>query len=57
MKYNYLLIFLFLTSYSIFAQIEEQELDSVSEKMIIISGDSLAISNKHLEIVILTDVS
>ncbi|SEK45277.1 protein of unknown function [Maribacter orientalis] len=49
MKYNYLLIFLFLTSYSIFAQIEEQELDSVSEKMIIISGDSLLQNSIALE--------
>ncbi|MEH6760703.1 MAG: DUF4294 domain-containing protein [Maribacter arcticus] len=49
MKYNYLLIFLFLTSYSICAQIEEQELDSVSEKMIIISGDSLLQNSIALE--------
>lgn len=49
MKYNYLLIFLFLTSYSIFAQIEEQELDSVLEKMIIISGDSLLQNSIALE--------
>ena len=49
MKYNYLLIFLFLTSYSICAQIEEQELDSVSEKMIIISGDSLMQNSIALE--------
>ncbi|WP_339627493.1 DUF4294 domain-containing protein [uncultured Maribacter sp.] len=49
MKFNYLLIFLFLTSYSICAQIEEQELDSVSEKMIIISGDSLVQNSIALE--------
>tara|TARA_R110002050_G_scaffold106359_5_gene216283 strand:- start:1555 stop:2250 length:696 start_codon:yes stop_codon:yes gene_type:complete len=49
MKYNYLLILLFLTSYSICAQIEEQELDSISEKMIIISGDSLVQNSIALE--------
>jgi hypothetical protein len=49
MKYNYLLIFLFLTSFSICAQIEEQELDSLSEKMIIISGDSLVLNSIALE--------
>tara|TARA_R110000744_G_scaffold74050_1_gene148113 strand:+ start:48 stop:737 length:690 start_codon:yes stop_codon:yes gene_type:complete len=49
MKYNYLLILLFLTSFSICAQIEEQELDSVSEKMIIISGDSLMQNSIALE--------
>jgi hypothetical protein len=49
MKYNYLLIFLYLTSYSIYAQIEEQELDSVSEKMIVISGDSLLQNSIALE--------
>ena len=49
MKYNYLLILLFLTSYSICAQIEEQELDSISEKMIIISGDSLLQNSIALE--------
>jgi hypothetical protein len=49
MKYNYLLIFLFLTSFSICAQIEEQELDSLSEKMIIISGDSLLLNSIALE--------
>ena len=49
MKFNYLLIFLFLSSYSICAQIEEQELDSVSEKMIIISGDSLLQNSIALE--------
>ena len=49
MKCNYLLIFLFLTSFSICAQIEEQELDSVSEKMIIISGDSLMQNSIALE--------
>ncbi len=49
MKYNYLLILFFLTSFSICAQIEEQELDSVSEKMIIISGDSLMQNSIALE--------
>ena len=38
-----------MTSFSICAQIEEQELDSLSEKMIIISGDSLLLNSIALE--------
>lgn len=49
MKYNYLLLFLYLTSSSVIGQIEEQELDSVSEKMIIISGDSILQNSIALE--------
>ncbi|TLP81243.1 DUF4294 domain-containing protein [Maribacter sp. ACAM166] len=50
MKYNYLLFFLSLVTISICsAQVEEQELDSVTEKMIIIAGDSLVQSSIALE--------
>ncbi len=49
MKYNCLLVFLYFTSSSICAQIEEQVLDSVTEKMIIVSGDSIAQNSIALE--------
>jgi len=50
MKYNYLLLFLLLTSIFICnAQVEEQKLDSLTEKMIIVIGDSLVQSSIALE--------
>lgn len=49
MKYYCLLVFLYFTSSSICAQIEEQVLDSVTEKMIIVSGDSIAQNSIALE--------
>lgn len=49
MKYNCLLVFLYFTSSSICAQIEEQVLDSITEKMIIVSGDSIAQNSIALE--------
>ena len=50
MKYNFSLIILFLTSIVVCnGQIEEQELDSVAEKMIIVAGDSLLQNSIALE--------
>jgi hypothetical protein len=50
MKYNFLYFLIFLTSaYETFAQVEEQELDSVAEQMIIVAGDSLLQSSIALE--------
>ena len=50
MKYNLFLIFVFLTStFLCNGQVEEQELDSVAEKMIIVAGDSLIQNSIALE--------
>ncbi|TDS15324.1 uncharacterized protein DUF4294 [Maribacter caenipelagi] len=50
MKYNILLLFLLFCGISICnAQVEEQELDSITEKMIIVAGDSLVQSSIALE--------
>jgi len=50
MKYNLSLIFVFLTStFLCNGQVEEQELDSVAEKMIIVAGDSLIQNSIALE--------
>lgn len=50
MKYNYLLLFLYSITLPICtAQVEEQELDSVAENMIIVAGDSLVQSSIALE--------
>ncbi|MGO4918959.1 DUF4294 domain-containing protein [Maribacter spongiicola] len=50
MKHNFLAFFTILTGILLGnAQVEEQELDSVAEKMIIIAGDSLAQNSIALE--------
>ncbi|MFV1449481.1 DUF4294 domain-containing protein [Maribacter sp. HS] len=50
MKYNFLILYLLVSGVFICtAQIEEQELDSVAEKMIIVTGDSLLQSSIALE--------
>ncbi len=50
MKYNFLLLYLLVFGVFICsAQVEEQKLDSVAEKMIIVSGDSLLQSSIALE--------
>lgn len=50
MKYNFLLLFIILTTVFVGnAQVEEQELDSITEKMIIIAGDSLVQNSIALE--------
>jgi hypothetical protein len=50
MKHNFLAFFTILTGILLCnAQVEEQELDSVAEKMIIIAGDSLAQNSIALE--------
>ncbi|WP_424000483.1 DUF4294 domain-containing protein [Maribacter sp. IgM3_T14_3] len=50
MKYNFLLLFIILTTVFVGnAQVEEQELDSITEKMIIIAGDSLLQNSIALE--------
>ncbi len=50
MKYNFLLLFLLFNGISICnAQVAEQELDSITEKMIIVAGDSLVQSSIALE--------
>jgi len=50
MKYNLSLILVFLTStFLCNGQVEEQELDSVAEKMIIVAGDSLIQNSIALE--------
>ncbi|WP_430425470.1 DUF4294 domain-containing protein [Maribacter litoralis] len=50
MKYNFLLLFLLFNGMTICnAQVEEQELDSITEKMIIVSGDSLLQSSIALQ--------
>jgi len=50
MKYNFLILYLLVSGVFICsAQVEEQELDSVAEKMIIVTGDSLLQSSIALE--------
>jgi hypothetical protein len=50
LKYNFLLLFIILTTVFVGnAQVEEQELDSITEKMIIIAGDSLVQNSIALE--------
>jgi len=50
MKHTYLLFFLYLVTLPICtAQVEEQEMDSLAEKMIIVAGDSLVHSSIALE--------
>ncbi|MEP3371177.1 MAG: DUF4294 domain-containing protein [Maribacter dokdonensis] len=50
MKYNFLILCLLVSGVFICtAQVEEQELDSVAEKMIIVTGDSLLQSSIALE--------
>ncbi len=50
MKHNFLLLFLLFNGISICnAQVAEQELDSITEKMIIVAGDSLVQSSIALE--------
>lgn len=50
MKYNFLLLYLLVFGVFICsAQVEEQKLDSVAEKMIIVSGDSLLQSSIALQ--------
>lgn len=50
MKYNFLILYLLVSCVFICtAQVEEQELDSVAEKMIIVTGDSLLQSSIALE--------
>ncbi|MEP2687254.1 DUF4294 domain-containing protein [Maribacter dokdonensis] len=50
MKYNFLILYLLVSGVFICtAQVEEQELDSVAEKMIIVAGDSLLQSSIALE--------
>jgi hypothetical protein len=50
MKHNFLLLFLLFNGiYICNAQVAEQELDSITEKMIIVAGDSLVQSSIALE--------
>ncbi len=49
MRYTYFLLLLLTASLLVNAQVEEQELDSVTEKMIIVAGDSLLQSSIALE--------
>jgi CHASE3 domain sensor protein len=50
MKYNFLILCLLVSGvFFCTAQVEEQELDSVAEKMIIVTGDSLLQSSIALE--------
>lgn len=49
MRYTYFLLLLLTASFTVNAQVEEQELDSVAEKMIIVAGDSMLQSSIALE--------